>query len=114
MPTTGDLVRLQKKYENKPVTIIAVYSARSKEAAFHKHVKAKRLSYPAIYDCDDRISKAYGLTRDGLRYPVTPTFLIGRDGKVLWEKTRLYHWPKSIGVLEQMIDKELASRSARF
>ena len=107
MPTTSDLVRLQKKYEDEKVTIVAIYAASSSQDAFKRHAKSKQISYSAIYDRDNRIGQAYGITDVGLKSPVTPTFLLGADGKVLWEQTQLRHWPKSIATLEALIDKKL-------
>ena len=108
MRTTSDLVRLQKKYKNENVTIVAVYAATSSEDSFKKHAKSKGISYSAIYDHKDRIGRAYGITEAGRRAPITPTFLIGRDGKVLWEKTQFRHWRKSVGPLEALIDRKLS------
>ena len=114
MPTTSDLVRLQKKYKDEKVTIVAVYAATSSEDAFKKHAKSKRISYSAIYDRNDRIGQTYGITDDGRKAPITPTFLIGRDGEVLWEKTQFRHWPKSVRTLEALIDKKLKESRARL
>ena len=107
MPTASDLVRLQKKYQKQEITIVAIYASRSSKDAFKKHVKTEGISYSAIYDEENRIGIAYGITNDGRRYPVTPTFLIGRDGRVLWERTEFRHWSKSLGILEALIDAKL-------
>lgn len=107
MPTASDLVRLRKKYSNDDVEIIAVYSDRGGRESLKRHVKREGIQYPVIWDHEDRIGKAYGISEGARRYPATPTLLIGRDGKVLWEKTRLYHWPKSIVELEKRIDSKV-------
>ena len=114
MPTTSDLVRLQKKYKDEKVTIVAVYAATTSKDAFKKHAKSKRISYSAIYDSNNRIANAYGITDAGRKAPITPTFLIGRDGKVLWERTQFRHWPKSVPTLEALVDKKLKERGSRL
>ncbi len=43
----------------------------------------------------------------GRKYPATPTFLIGPEGKVIWEKAAIRHWSKSVSALESLIDREL-------
>lgn len=110
MPTARDLVRLRKKYDEKDVAIIAVYSARSSVEAFRAHVKSEKIRHPAIHDRDDRIGRAFGITDAGRKFPVTPTFLIGRDGKVLFQKAAFRHWSKTRPDLEERIDALLAEK----
>ena len=99
---------MQKKYKNQKVKIVAVYASHFSEASFKKHAKKAGINYMAIFDRNDRISESYGITVAGRRYPVTPTYLIGRDGKVAWQKIGWSHWPKSVPTIEALIDKDLA------
>ena len=44
-----------------------------------QHVEKQKITYPILFDCGGRMMKTLGLRG----YPTA--FLVGRDGKVVWE-----------------------------
>ena len=82
---------------------MSVYADQGGKDRFEKHFRKSKISYTAIWDRENRIGKSYGIVDAGRLYPVTPTFLIGKDGQVVWQKVGLYHWPKSIKKIDQRI-----------
>lgn len=93
--------------------MVAVYAEQGGKEALERHVKREKVSYPVIWDRGDRISTAYGISEVGRRYPVTPTLLLGRDGKVIWEKAQHYHWPKSVPKLEGVIAEQVKATKVK-
>jgi len=96
---TPHLVKWDKTLRKKGLTIIDVNSGRGdtkKDLA--AYVKKNKKKYPTLWDRDGAVCKKFGIKG----YPAA--FLIGADGKVVWEG-----WPNAeLSDLPGLIAKELA------
>ena len=97
------LVKWDKTLRKKGLTIIDVNSGRGdtkKDLA--AYVKENKKKYPTLWDRDGAVCKKFGIKG----YPAA--FLIGADGKVVWEG-----WPNAeLKDLPGLIAKELAKADA--
>lgn len=93
------LVKWDKAYRKKGLTIIDVNNgAIDKQAVLAKYVRMQNKTYPTLWDKGAKVCKSYAVRS----YPTA--FLIGVDGKVVWEG---YPVPE-LATLEKRITKELA------
>ena len=93
------LVKWDKAYRGRGLTIIDVNNGGiDKRAALEKYVKKQKKSYPTLWDKTGKVCQAYAVRG----YPAA--FLIGVDGKVIWEGFPV----PELASLERLITKELA------
>ncbi|MEE2886306.1 MAG: TlpA disulfide reductase family protein [Planctomycetota bacterium] len=93
------LVKWDKAYRGRGLTIIDVNNGGiDKRAALEKYVKKQKKPYPTLWDKGGKVCQAYAVRG----YPAA--FLIGVDGKVVWEGFPV----PELASLERLITKELA------
>jgi peroxiredoxin len=80
--------RLYRTYKDKGLMVLAVdiREGGNDVRAFTQELK---LSFPALLDEDGSVAHAYGIR------PVPATYLIGRDGKILWRAFGSREWDSS-------------------
>ncbi len=94
------LVKWDKKYRSQGLTIIDINNGGiDKQDVLAKYVKKQGKAYPTLWDKDGKVCKSYAVRG----YPAA--FLVGADGKVLWEGFPVPELP----TLEMRIALELAS-----
>ena len=94
------LVKWDKKYRSQGLTIIDINNGGiDKQDVLAKYVKKQGKAYPTLWDKDGKVCKSYAVRG----YPAA--FLIGADGKVLWEGFPV----PELATLEMRIALELAS-----
>ena len=96
---TPHLVKWDKELRQKGLRVIDINNGNiDTKSAVADNLKKKNKKYPTIWDEDQKICTLYGVNG----YPAA--FLIGVDGKVIWEG-----WPNpELKDLESLIQKELA------
>ncbi len=77
----ADLERLRLEHEAKGLRVVAVSVDQGSSTKVQNFVTAQGSQFPVVHDHDARISALYGV--GGL----PSTYLIGRDGRVLWSLT---------------------------
>lgn len=82
--TAGTMAKLQEKYQDKDVAFFAVNSTEAghdnflKPDAYKKLAEERKLTFPALYDADGTVGKAYGAK-------TTPhLFIVDKEGKVAY------------------------------
>lgn len=77
--------RLSRAFKDKGLVVLAVDIKESAKAvrAFLKELK---VTFPALLDEDGSVAFTYGIR------PLPATFLIGRDGKILWRAFGAREW----------------------
>ncbi len=77
---TPHLVKWHERYSSHGLTIIEVEDGSVDPfPAVQAHVAGRRLPFPVLYDQNGGVGETYGIQA----YPTA--YLIGRDGKVVWE-----------------------------
>jgi peroxiredoxin len=94
---TGYLSRWHADYSEQGLAVVVVNSPDDSQFDLREYAQKSRLGFPILWDKDGKNLKAYGITR----FPAT--YLLGVDGKVLWEGFAL----DKIEELEQLIKDEL-------
>ncbi len=95
---TPHLVKWDKRYRSKGLTVLDINSGRmDKQPALAKYIKQHKKTYPTLWDKLGKLCRDYGVRG----YPAG--FLIGVDGKVVWEGFPV----PELKTLEQRIVKEL-------
>jgi hypothetical protein len=95
---TPHLVKWHKRYSSRGLTVVEVNNgAMDSLAAVQAHVASDGLPFPVFHDAAGATSRAYGLRA----YPAA--YLIGRDGKVIWEG---FPGP-DVAAIERAIEKAL-------
>jgi len=95
---TPHLVKWHERYNSRGLTLIDVDNgAQDPLPAVQAHVKTAGLPFPVLYDAAGATSRAYGIRASPAAY------LIGRNGKVVWEG----HPGGDISALERAIEKAL-------
>lgn len=93
------LVKWDEKYRKSGLVIIDIDNgAIDKMSALKKSVEKSRIKYPTAHDVGGKTCNAYKVTS------YAHTFLIGTDGKVVWNDFPL---SKSIKEREEEVKKEL-------
>lgn len=93
------LVKWDKAYRGRGLTIIDVNNGGiDKRVALEKYVKKQKKPYPTLWDKGGKVCQSYAVRG----YPAA--FLIGVDGKVIWEGFPV----PELASLERRITKELA------
>ena len=77
----AELEHMRRTYEGKGLRVVAVSVDQGSSAKVQSFVAAQGSQFPVVHDHDARISSLYGV--GGL----PSTYLIGRDGRVLWALT---------------------------
>ena len=92
------LVKWDKTLRNKGLTVIDInHGNNDTKKALAAYVKKNKKEYPTLWDKDGRVCKEFGIKG----YPAA--FLIGADGKVVWEG-----WPNpELKDLPKLIAKEI-------
>jgi hypothetical protein len=92
------LVRWTEKYGNKGLTVVDIDNGSiDSRSAVEDKIEEKKLPYTVIHDQGGKNCRTYGITG----YP--SAYLIGVDGKVLWEG-----FPNGdIETIEELIHSEL-------
>ena len=95
---TPHLVKWHERYSSQGLTIVDVDNgAMDSLAAVQSHVKSARLPFAVLHDVAGTTSRTYGVRA----YPTA--YLIGRDGKVIWEG----HPGGDMMAIERAIEKAL-------
>ena len=95
---TPHLVKWHQQYNSQGLTIIEVDNgAVDQEQAVEDHVRSERLPFAVLYDHKGTTCQNYGVRA----YPTA--YLIGRDGKVIWEG----HPGGDMAALEGIIQKAI-------
>lgn len=76
-----ELERMRLTFEGKGLHVVAVSVDQGSSTKVQNFVAAQGSRFPVVHDHDARISSLYGV--GGL----PSTYLIGRDGRVLWSLT---------------------------
>ncbi len=77
----AELERMRAEHEPRGLRVIAVSVDQGGSEKVTKFVAAQGSRFPVVHDRDARVSAQYGVS--GL----PSTYLIGRDGRVLWSLT---------------------------
>jgi peroxiredoxin len=77
--------RLHRTYKDKGLVVLAV-DIREDAKTVRAFTQELKLSFPALLDRDGSVAYTYGIR------PVPATYLIGRDGKILWRAFGLREW----------------------
>lgn len=77
----AELERMRLAFESKGLSVVAVSVDQGSSTKVQNFVTAQGSQFPVVHDHDARISSLYGV--GGL----PSTYLIGRDGHVLWSLT---------------------------
>ena len=94
------LVRWHKKYGKKGLVILDINDGEIDDKADLKdHVKRGKIPYPTLHDVDGRNCETYGIRA----YPAS--YLIGVDGKVIWEGFALPRIKKVEKTIQQELKK---------
>ena len=95
---TPHLVKWHQQYNSKGLTVIDVDNgAIDKLPAVEDHVKSERLPFAVLHDTAGATCRTYGVRA----FP--SAYLIGRDGKVVWEGNP----GGDMSALERAIEKAL-------
>lgn len=74
------LVKWQKEFEEQGLTVIEVDDGRIDALAdLEEHVQQEKLPFAVLHDAHGELTASYGIQA----YPTA--YLMGRDGRVLWE-----------------------------
>ncbi len=76
---------LYRAYKDKGLTVLAV-DVREGAKAVQAFAKELNLSFPMLLDRDGSVAHAYGVR------PLPATYLVGRDGKVMWRALGSREW----------------------
>jgi peroxiredoxin len=82
------LERLHRAYRDKGSVVLAVDILEDAETV-RAFTQGLRLSFPALLDEDGSVACSYGIR------PVPATYLIGRDGKIVWRAFGAQEWDSS-------------------
>ncbi len=77
--------RLHRVHKDKGLVVLAV-DIRESARTVRTFTQELKLSFPAVLDEDGSVSYMYGVR------PVPATYLIGRDGKILWRAFGAREW----------------------
>lgn len=77
--------RLHRANEDKGLVVLAV-DIRESAGTVRAFIRELKLSFPAVLDEDGSVSYMYAVR------PVPATYLIGRDGKILWRAFGSREW----------------------
>ncbi len=77
--------RLSRAYRDKGLVVLAV-DIREGARTVRPFMQELRLSFPALLDEDGSVGYMYGIR------PLPATFLVGRDGKILWRAFGAREW----------------------
>ncbi len=77
--------RLSRTYRDKGLVVLAV-DVREGARTVRPFMQELRLSFPALLDEDGSVGYVYGIR------PLPATFLVGRDGKILWRAFGARDW----------------------
>jgi peroxiredoxin len=80
--------RLHRTYKDKGLVVLAV-DIRENAKDVQAFTQELKLSFPALLDEDGSVASMYGIR------PVPATYLIGRDGKILWRAFGAREWDSS-------------------
>jgi len=77
--------RLSKAYKDKGLVVLAVDIKESAKIV-RIFLQELKVSFPALLDVDGAVAFTYGIR------PLPATYLIGRDGKILWRAFGAREW----------------------
>jgi len=77
--------RLHRTYKDRGLVVLAV-DIREGAKTVRAFTQELKLSFPALLDKDGSVAYAYGIR------PVPATYLVGRDGKILWRAFGSREW----------------------
>jgi peroxiredoxin len=77
--------RLHQTYKDRGLVVLAV-DIREGAKTVRAFTQELKLSFPALLDKDGSVAYAYGIR------PVPVTYLVGRDGKILWRAFGPREW----------------------
>ncbi len=77
--------QLHRTYKDKGLVVLAV-DIRESGKDVRAFTQELQLSFPALLDADGSVAYTYGIR------PVPATYLIGRDGKILWRAFGAQEW----------------------
>ncbi len=77
--------RLSKAYKDKGLVVLAVDIKESAKTV-RTFLQELKVSFPALLDADGSVAFTYGIR------PLPATYLIGRDGKILWRAFGAREW----------------------
>lgn len=77
--------RLSKAYKDKGLVVLAVDIKESAKIV-RTFLQELKVSFPALLDVDGAVAFTYGIR------PLPATYLIGRDGKILWRAFGAREW----------------------
>jgi peroxiredoxin len=80
--------QLYQMYRDKGMVVLAV-DIRESAKDVRTFTQELKLSFPALLDGDGSVAYTYGIR------PVPATYLIGRDGKILWRAFGSREWDSS-------------------
>lgn len=93
--------RLHQAYRKKGLVVLAVnvMEGRKRVRAF---VDELGLSFPAVLDSDGSVGFSYGIR------PIPATYLVDRDGMVLWRVQGLREWdsPAAREYFDELLDRK--------
>ena len=81
----ADLEELHRSFGPRGVRVIAVSLDAGSESLVRRFVERERLTFPVVHDRDARLQSLYQIGG------VPSTYLIGRDGRLLWSQTGGLH-----------------------
>ncbi len=77
--------RLSKAYKDKGLVVLAVDIKESAKTV-RTFLQELKVSFPALLDADGSVAFTYGIR------PLPATYLIGRNGKILWRAFGAREW----------------------
>ena len=80
--------RLYRTYKDKGLVVLAV-DIRERAKTVQAFTQEMKLSFPALLDKDGSMAYTYSVR------PVPATYLIGRDGKIMWRAFGPRKWSSS-------------------
>lgn len=77
--------RLSRAFKDKGLVVLAV-DIKESARAVRAFLKELKVTFPALLDGDGSVAFTYGIR------PLPATYLIGRDGKILWRAFGAREW----------------------
>jgi peroxiredoxin len=81
----ADLEALHREFADRGLRIVAVSIDAGSSARVQRFVERERLTFPVAHDPEARIQRLYNVVG------VPSTYLVGRDGRLLWQQVGGIH-----------------------